>query len=230
MCGRFALDAEVDELIEEFVLTHNRFPDWAPRFNIAPTQSIPIVLERTPGVRELGPARWSLVPSWSQELTLKYPTFNARSETAHSKPTFRGSVKHHRCLIPATGYYEWAVVSGTKVPHFIYSTTTPLLALAGLYSWWSDPETQITHATATILTREATGVVRDIHDRMPLLVSRDTYSTWLNPEDSGGEGLIGSLVAETEKTSNTLAFHPVAPLRGEGASLIVPSEISTPLS
>jgi putative SOS response-associated peptidase YedK len=230
MCGRFALDADLDELMEEFALTHNRFPDWAPRFNIAPTQLIPIVLEQTPGVRELGPARWSLVPSWSQELTLKYPTFNARSETAHTKPTFRDSVKHHRCLIPATGYYEWAMISDTKVPHFIYSKKAPLLAFAGLYSWRSDPETQITHATTTILTREATGVARDIHDRMPLLVSKDNYSMWLNPEDSGGAGLISSLATETEKASKNITFHQVAPLRGEGASLIVPRETPTTLS
>jgi len=222
MCGRFALDLDMDALIQEFVAEHNRFPDWAPRFNIAPTQMIPIVLERTPGVREVGPARWSLVPSWSRELTLKYPTFNARSETAHTKPTFRDSVKHHRCVIPVTGYYEWALEEGEKTPYFFHSTVAPLLALAGLYSWWEDPQTQTTLATTTILTRDAMGPLRDIHDRMPLVVSKDNYSTWLNPEDVGGEGLISSLLATTVKASENIAFHQVAPLRGEGASLIAP--------
>jgi putative SOS response-associated peptidase YedK len=120
MCGRFSLDLDADALVQEFVAHHNRFPEWAPSWNIAPTSTIPIVLQRAVGVTEIGPARWSLIPSWSKELISQYPTFNARSETAAQKPTFREAVKHHRCLVPVSGYYEWVTVAGTKTPHYIH--------------------------------------------------------------------------------------------------------------
>ena len=107
------LDSSIEELIHEFRATHNQFPEWVPRWNIAPTSHIPIVLEGPKGERSIAPARWSLIPPWSTELTVPYATFNARSETAGQKPTFRGPLEHTRCLIPATGYYEWSE-AGTK--------------------------------------------------------------------------------------------------------------------
>jgi len=103
MCGRFVLDSSIEELIHEFRATHNQFPEWVPRWNIAPTSHIPIVLEGPKGERSIAPARWSLIPPWSTELTVPYATFNARSETAGQKPTFCGPLEHTRCLIPASG-------------------------------------------------------------------------------------------------------------------------------
>ena len=119
----------------EFVAQTNRFPEWFPRWNIAPTTTISIVVTTESGERVVGPARWSLVPAWSKELTLKFPTFNARSETAAEKPTFRGSVNSHRCIVPISAYYEWTSISGSKAPHLIHRPDWPLVGLAGLYSW-----------------------------------------------------------------------------------------------
>lgn len=220
MCGRFALDQDLDDLIREFVVQENRFPDWYPHFNMAPTSTIPIVLERQPGIREVGPARWSLTPRWSKELVLKYPTFNARSETAAEKPTFRDSVKTHRCIVPMTGYYEWSVINGTKAPSFVHRKDGAPFACAGLYSWWSDSETNHTMATATILTMESTGSLAPLHDRMPVIVSKESFSTWLDPLNPDGASLIHDVVDQTRSHIHEWEYYQVAPLRGDGPHLI----------
>lgn len=219
MCGRFALDDELDELITGFVVAENRYPDWQPRFNISPGSPIPIIIERSAGQRELGPATWSLIPSWSKTPTLKYPTFNARSETAAEKPTFRDSVKKHRCVIPMSGYYEWALRLGIKTPHYICAEGETLVA-AGLYTWWSDPATGVARATATILTRDAEASIQDIHDRMPVFVDHHDLAGWLDPEDTDGATLIERASEYTSRLAPRLRYYPVAPLRGEGPELI----------
>jgi len=219
MCGRFALDQEMDDLISAFAAQHNRFPQWLPRWNIAPGATIPIVLERTRGVREIGPARWSLVPSWSKEITTKYPTFNARSETAAHKPTFRNSLSHHRCVIPATGFYEWAQRAGTRTPHWIERRDNAVINFAGLFSWWEDPQTRISHATTTILTRDSSGPLVDLHDRMPVFVTSEEIEPWLNPENQEGEELLMEISESTKKRSADVHYYPVAPLQGAGPHL-----------
>ena len=224
MCGRFVLDSSLNELIEAFVVTHNRLPDWMSRWNISPGSKIPIVIEREGEGRELGPATWSLVPSWSKEPTLKYPTFNARSETAAEKPTFRDSVKKHRCLIPMSGYYEWSVLEGVKTPHFIHDPGQPLLAAAGLYSWWSDRATGATHPTATMLTRDSEANLRTIHDRMPVFVEPEDFSAWLDPTNTDGPGLIEKVSASTTTRAASFEYYPVRPLKGDGAHLIEKAE------
>jgi len=219
VCGRFALDDELDELLVAFVVAENRYPDWQPRFNIAPSQTIPIVIEREKGRRELGPAAWSLIPPWSSTRALKYPTFNARSETAGEKPTFRDSVKRHRCLVPMSGYYEWATREGVKTPHYIYPDNAATLAAAGLYSWWTDPGTGTTLATATILTRASAGSVAHIHDRMPVFVEASLMESWLDPQNAGGAELVAAASEHTLEVSIRLRSHPVAPLRGDSPGL-----------
>jgi len=222
MCGRFSLDLDTDALVQEFVAQHNRFPEWAPSWNIAPTSTIPIVVERNPGVTEIGPARWSLIPSWSKEPNSRYPTFNARSETAAQKPTFREAVKHHRCLVPVSGYYEWVTVAGTKTPHYIHDPLARVFSLAGLYSWWHNPSTNEMIATATILTRQAAPALFHIHPRMPIVVASEHYSRWLNPEDHEGAALITALSDHSLSASERLTYYPIAPLRGDGEALIRP--------
>jgi len=105
------MSKETDDMIREFVAEGGGFRDWRPSYNIVPTQTIPVLLESAKGgeevVRRLEPARWSLVPSWSKTLKLKYPTFNARSEDLATEATWKGPLKSHRALVPATGYYEW---------------------------------------------------------------------------------------------------------------------------
>lgn len=218
-CGRFALDHTADDLVREFSVVTNHVPGWVPRWNIAPTTAVPIVLERA-GVRELGPARWSLVPRCAPQLTLKYPTFNARSETAAVKPSFRDSVAHHRCLIPACGYFEWVSAEGVKTPHYIYHPATPVLAFAGLYSWWRDPQSGHTQATATILTRDSAGPLTEVHHRMPLMVPPARYSRWLSATEHDGARMIEEISEATLELAEGFTHHLVAPLAGDGPALI----------
>lgn len=220
MCGRFALDQTTDAIVVEFLAHTNRFPDWFPRWNIAPTSTIPLVVTTEGGERIVGPARWSLVPSWSQELTLKYPTFNARSETAAEKPTFRGSVNKHRCLIPISAYYEWTSIGGAKAPHAIFRPDQPLVGLAGLYSWWTNPANGEMLATATILTRESAGTLAPLHDRMPIAVEPDDYDRWLDPSNTDGAALIAEVSNRAAEGAERWDHYEVSPLRGDGPHLV----------
>jgi putative SOS response-associated peptidase YedK len=209
MCGRFALDHTTNQLIEEFVVSENRFPDWAPHWNIAPTSMIPILSKQKPGVLSVECARWSLVPPWATELKLPYPTFNARSESAGEKPTFRTALKNTRCIIPASGFYEWKTVKGQKTPHFIQDPLAPLLLFAGLASWWSGPEHPDPIATATILTMDSAGPLSSIHSRMPVLVAKDFFHDWLDPEDPHGQELLHETCARTLHLVETLQVDTV---------------------
>lgn len=231
MCGRFAVDSEINELIEEFVATGGDVNDWRPSYNIRPTDPVPVVLESNKTgevVRRLELARWSLVPSWSKELKTKFPTFNARSEDVASKASYKASVVNKRALIPASGYYEWHTVGKTKTPYYIYDPAGTT-AFAGLYSWWrdhsladDDPARWV--LTATILTMPTVPHLAEIHDRNPVVLPRSFWDSWLSPEIDGDQGLVDAAVAASYEVAESLAFHQVAPLGENGRSLIEPVE------
>lgn len=223
MCGRFALDAELDQLIESYSVDHSRLPEWAPRWNVAPTDTVPLIVDITENEarsRVLGPARWSLTPPWSNTLNLPYPTFNARVESAASKPTFRDAVKHTRGIIPVTAYYEWADRNGVTTPHAVRSRRGETLALAALYSTWSY-EGQPT-VTATILTRDAPAALAWLHDRTPIPLPQIAWSEWLDPKVIGTDELLTRAVNRSTPLLETTEIYPVAPLRGDGPSLLNP--------
>jgi putative SOS response-associated peptidase YedK len=225
MCGRFALDRELDQLIGEFVVDQHHFPSWAPRWNIAPTATIPIVTSHQDSdgpVRTLGPARWSLTPSWSPTLELSYPTFNARSESVAEKRTFRDAVAHHRALIPATAYYEWHTEGTTKTPYAIRPADDGSLAFAGLYSVWTEQTT--TTVTTTLLTADATEPLAWLHPRRPLALPRSFWSTWLDPETTGDTTLVAAAVDASRAHMSSLGAYPVNPLRGDGPELLEPRD------
>ena len=219
MCGRFALDQKLDDLISTFVVEHHRFPDWAPRWNIAPTTTVPLIIDSADG-RSLGPARWSLTPAWSDTLDTPYPTFNARSETAATKPTFRGAVARHRGIIPATAYYEWRTAEAVKTPHVIHPADGSLFAFAGLYSIWAKGDQPV--VTATILTRDAPESLSWIHPRSPVPLPRDAWEWWLDPERVGDESLVSRAVDASQSLLEDATAYPVAPLRGDGPELLRP--------
>jgi len=234
MCGRFAVDKDTNELIEEFVAAGGDVHDWAPSWNLAPTQQVPIVIESVKTgelVRRLETARWSLVPGWSKELKTKFPTFNARSETAAEKPMFSASVKSKRAIIPATGYYEWQTDPETKkkTPFFIHGPGEETLALAALYSWWKDhskdPDDPTSwHLTAAILTSDAVDDLLQIHDRNPVPLPREMWKEWLDPSIVGDQELIDRAVEAALPVAGGLEIRQVAPIpyEGEGPELIRP--------
>lgn len=232
MCGRYADARSAQKLADAFAIGRISEPaaQWAGGWNISPMAQIPIVLESTSddGVeRRLELARWSLTPPWSKTLATKFTTFNARSETAADKPMFRTSVKTRRAIIPATGYYEWQTIDGTKHPNFIHLPGDEDLALAGLYSWWPDPQVPEDdesrwHLTVTMLTSDAIETLGHIHDREPVPLPRVWWDRWLDPEVEGDAHLVHDAVDAALDVAQHLVHHEVAPLRGDGPQLVEP--------
>jgi putative SOS response-associated peptidase YedK len=225
MCGRFVQDDDLNDLLVRYALDGHRFPDWVPRWNIAPTQTIALIREVTPpdGPRQrlVGPARWSLVPPWERSLSLRYSTFNARAETLSTAKTFRGSLRHHRALIPAKGYYEWVKAGQKKTPYFVTGSAAPL-AFAGLYSVWQGPEETEAVVTATIITTDAPADFAWVHPRIPVFVPEESWATWLDPAVEGNQDTVDTLLQTQSTITDTLRAYPVGPVTGDGPGLIAP--------
>jgi len=178
MCARYNLRATPQQLIEIFQLL--REPLVTPRFNIAPTQQIAVV-RRIDKQRELSMMRWGLVPSWSKDVKAGPPLLNARGDTVATKPSFRSAFKKRRCLVPASGFYEWQKGDGkTRQPFHIHLKREPLFAFAGLWECWQGGSEPL--ESATIITTDANELMRPIHDRMPVILPEEAYDTWLDPD------------------------------------------------
>jgi putative SOS response-associated peptidase YedK len=164
------------------------FPDeshWKPRYNIAPTQIVPVVVREEKGKLKLKTMRWGLVPFWAKELAIGSRMINARAETLAEKPAFREALKKRRCLVPVDGFYEWqARADGPKQPFRIQVTDSDLFSFAGLWESWKHPATQKVIETFTIITTEANSAMRKVHDRMPVILSAETEKEWLE-DDTG---------------------------------------------
>jgi putative SOS response-associated peptidase YedK len=180
MCGRFTLRTPSQVLVEQFQLAS--VPELKPRYNIAPTQPVPVVRQATPhGAQQLCLLRWGLVPSWAEDATIGSRLINARAETVATKPSFRSAFRKRRCLVVADGYYEWQKCGATKQPFFIHRPDDRPLAFAGLWDSWTggepgDPPLE----SCTIITTAADDFTRAIHDRMPVILAPDDYSVWLD--------------------------------------------------
>lgn len=189
MCGRFVVAEVGSELVSvlRVDLQADNLP--APSFNVAPTDPVAIVLDSVksePPVRRLEPARWGLVPPWAKDLSVGARAINARSEELEQKPTFRGALAKRRAIVPASGYYEWQKLGDAKQPFYIHPADDTPLFFAGLYEWWRNPaladgDPQRWVLSFTILTRDATGPLQEIHDRMPVFMDPDYADAWLDP-------------------------------------------------
>lgn len=176
MCGRYTLAVEMDELAERFGCPKVE-PVFKARYNVAPTQVMPVVAAPE-GKRELCLMRWGLVPFWAKDKSIGNRLINARVETAADKPAFRHSYRHRRCLVPASGYFEWQQRPGGKQPFYIRPADHQVFAFAGLWDEWTDPEGGVLYSY-TILTTDATPSMMPIHDRMPFILPRAQESAWL---------------------------------------------------
>ena len=173
-------------LLQQFAVEAG--PDWAPRFNIAPTQSVPIVRMNSEGVRELVLLRWGLIPSWAKDPAIGNRMINARSETVAEKPSFRSAFKRRRCLVPADGYYEWQKTDAGKLPYYIRFDDDQPFAMAGLWeSWRSGHEDAV--QSFTIITTDANESTCQVHDRMPVIVEPHDYPMWLDPDFQESDSL-----------------------------------------
>jgi putative SOS response-associated peptidase YedK len=186
MCGRFTLIPQADAIKRKF---NARLPeDLAPlapppRYNIAPTQSTWIIRrDSLQGDRQLALARWGLIPSWAKDPKLKISTINARSEGVSNSPVYRDAFSRSRCLVPASGYYEWKEGQQPKIPHYFHpSDPGDLWLLAGVFSLWSD-KTGAVITSFSILTTQANPWVACFHHRMPVILSEDQWDPWLDPD------------------------------------------------
>lgn len=180
MCGRFALVATREEITRQFRLTEDC--DVVPRYNIAPGQQIIIIRQRSEGsVASL--VRWGLIPHWTKEESFSARVINARAETVHDKPLFREAFRLRRCLVPGTGFYEWKAVGNKKQPYFIHLDSNGLFAMAGIWESWRNPGGETIESCA-IITTAANPVVRRVHDRMPVILPRESYLAWLDDASS----------------------------------------------
>lgn len=179
MCGRFTL-FEPDRIISrEFGATIAG--PIVPRYNIAPSQAVAAVRPSPGGTgRELAMLRWGLVPRWAKDRSIGDRLINARAETVSAKPAFRGAFRDRRCLLPASGFYEWRKMERGKRPYFIRMRGGRLFAFAGLWERWEDPGGEVVESCA-ILTTDADEAVKPIHDRMPVIVAPADYALWLDP-------------------------------------------------
>ena len=217
MCGRYAYTLPRDAM-RSFLNTLNDI-DCPPRYNIAPTQPIVIALEDGAG-RMARLVRWGLVPHWVKD-PREFPLLvNARSETIAEKPAFRDAVKHHRCVVPASGYYEWQRAGGNKTPYYVARSDGQPMAMAGLWSTWIGPDGEEID-TATIVTVIANEQLSEVHNRMPAILERDSIDAWLDVRNVRAGEAMAHLVASKE---GVLKFHAVSSAvnsaKNDGSALI----------
>ena len=189
MCGRFAQSKMEDALVEEYGITGTVPTSLLPAsWNIAPTKNIYIVREnQQTQARDLATASWGLIAPWAKNLAdargSQSHAINARRESIFEKPTFREAIRKRRCIVPADGYYEWATAMGPyrpKQPFYISSSIAESLSFAGIWSEWVSPQGELIQSAA-VITCEAVGQLAQIHSRMPVIVLRDCWQSWMDP-------------------------------------------------
>jgi putative SOS response-associated peptidase YedK len=183
MCGRFSLTTERPDLIREFEIAEDRMVrEWSPRYNLAPTQPVPVLLD------ENGPTialfRWGLIPTGAKDPRVGSRMINARRETLAERPACREAFRRRRCLVLADGFYEWRDDGSgrPKVPHYIRLRSRRPFTFAGLWSPWNSPSEGWIR-TVTVVTGEPNSLVRDVHDRMPVILPPENRDAWLSPDN-----------------------------------------------
>jgi len=228
MCGRFSLTATPDDVRALFAYID--LPNFPPRYNIAPTQPIATV-RLDHGERRFALVRWGLVPSWVKDPASFSLLINARAETAADKPSFRAAMRHHRCLIPASGFYEWRRTPEGKQPYWISPAYGGLMAFAGLWDTWSDPDGGDID-TGAVLTTTANRTIGQIHHRMPAILMPDAFDAWL---DTGNVMARDATTMLAPAPEDYLTAVPVSPrvnkVSNDDADLqneVEPEEATTP--
>jgi putative SOS response-associated peptidase YedK len=181
MCGRYTLAESPRKLAKRFDVPETPdLPFDGQRYNIAPTQQVPIVRQRD-NVREMVLAKWGLIPSWAKDIKIGNQLLNARADTVATKPSFRSAFKARRCLIPADGFYEWQKTQDGKQPFHIRMKDKEAFAFAGLWEWWRPEEGEPVESCA-IITTDANELMAPIHNRMPVILAANDYVTWLQAD------------------------------------------------
>lgn len=228
MCGRISTEAMLSEIAKQFGCTSLPESELAPDWNIKPTQDIYFIKNNQVDI-----ASWGLIAPWSKTITeaskSQSKAINARSETVHEKPTFRNAFRRSRCLVPATGYYEWATELGPykpRQPIYVSRDDNNLLAFAGIYDQWLSPIGE-KRTSVAILTRPAVGELATVHSRMPMFLPRDRFAAWMDPELQDVEK-VRNLFNNFQPDAN-LRFWTVSDLvnsiKNNGPELIAPATV-----
>jgi putative SOS response-associated peptidase YedK len=225
MCGRFTLRAPASVVAEQFALFE--LPPFTPRFNIAPSQPVPVVRlspQQPQPRRELAWLRWGLIPSWAKDPAIGNRMINARAETVAEKPAYRAALRRRRCLVVADGFYEWQRSGRRKQPYFIRMRDDRPFGFAGLWESWDGPDSSPIES-CTLLTTEPNELLRPIHNRMPVILPADDYQRWLDPAVETGEQLVPLLrpYPAEQMTSDPVSTFVNSPAN-EGAKCIEPQE------
>ena len=167
MCGRFTLQIPPELLAEIFGLAE--IPVYPPRYNIAPTQQVAVIRQGEDGKNRFATMKWGLIPSWAKDPSIGNRMINARSETVAEKPAFRHAVRHCRCVIPASGFFEWRAEGGRKLPLYVRLKGDAPMCFAGLWEHWKSPDDGIVES-CTILTTAANALIETLHDRIPVIL------------------------------------------------------------
>lgn len=184
MCGRYRLSRR-KQIIEEHFDAISGEEDWSPRYNVAPTQLVPVIRRRSKKPEhELSLLRWGLIPSWATDPGIGAKTINARAETVMTTASFRAPFRTQRCILPADGFYEWQRHGKTRQPYCFEVGDGKLFGFAGLWDTWIDPQGKAIES-CTILTTAPNALLAGIHDRMPVILHPDEYDSWLTAAAGG---------------------------------------------
>jgi putative SOS response-associated peptidase YedK len=207
MCGRFTNRAKPEQIKREFKVGAKNPNLFHPRYNIAPAQMIDVVFEPET-TRILSQLKWGLVPSWSKDAEIGNRMINARAETLTEKPSFREAFKSRRCIIPASGFYEWQKKStAAKQPFYFYLKEKEVFGFAGLWEGWIDKTTGEELETCTIITTEANELLKPVHERMPVILKAESYDEWLDAK-----------VKDTDKLQELLKPYPAKEMGSHAVS------------
>ena len=203
MCGRFTLTNDSADLLGLLEIDQPKSDfQWAPSYNIAPTQSSPVLILN--GQRKIQIMRWGLIPYWAKESKSRINIFNARSESIAAKPIFQNLLKSQRCIVLANGYFEWMFGKSVKQPFYINLPKYQILPLAGLWDIWVD-ERKNKCLSYTIITTESVFQLRDIYNRMPVVINYKDIDKWINPESKRAE-----VIKLFKPYSGIFNFNPVS--------------------
>jgi putative SOS response-associated peptidase YedK len=232
MCGRMTQTTDPAEVARVFdtesaIEADDR--DAEPRYNVAPTQPLTVVTQRADEGRLVEQHRWGLVPSFAKSLKEGAKRINARAETVATSPAFRSSFAKRRCIVPSDGFYEWRRTGGPKQPYFLHPPERAVLAMAGIWSVWKDPETDLWVPSVAVITTEANRLMSRIHDRMPVLLPREAWDDWLDPALDDRDYLQSLLAPPPD---DVLGMYPISTrvnnVRNQGPELIEPVEEPEP--
>jgi putative SOS response-associated peptidase YedK len=180
MCGRFVLgDTDGIYLRYKIIVSEDIKKKIKPRYNIAPSQYVPIIYQDKKQENKIEMMRWGLVPFWAKDPKIGFKMINARADTVAKKPSFKNLLKSKRCIVPSTGFYEWKKTVKGKIPYYIGLENNEIFALAGLYDIWKDTEGK-EHKTFTIITTEPNNILSSIHIRMPVILQQKFEDLWLD--------------------------------------------------